>query len=129
MKTTTKPQYAAVEYPFPQADLPTVHCPLCGQGTHDVHEDGSSDLTPCPHLTFIFIGDPSTFAYKSEEFAQKVKDKDLKKLSITNFKNFLQSIGYDNKFLALEITHGGMGGHGAPIWMTDVFGFDYGVVE
>ncbi|MCX6244688.1 MAG: hypothetical protein NTU98_08285 [Bacteroidetes bacterium] len=129
MNNSTKPQYAEIEYPFPQADLPVIHCPLCGMGTHDVHEDGSSELTPCLHLAFIFIGDPFTFAYKSEEFEQKVTGKDLKKLSFVKFKKFLQSIGYDNKFLALEISHGGMGGQGTPIWYTDIYGFDYGVVE
>jgi len=128
MSTPTKPQYAAIEYAFPQTDLPVVHCPLCGHGTHTVHEDGSSDLTPCPHLAFIYLGDPSTFAFKSEEFEEKVAGKDLKDLTFDNFKKFLQSIGYDNKFLALEVTHGGMGGHGIPIWNTDVYGFDYGII-
>lgn len=129
MSEISKPQYAAVEYPFPQPDLPVIHCPVCGQGTHDVHEDGSSDLTPCPHLSFIFIGDPSTFAYKSHEFQQKVSNKRIKGLSTENFQKFLNKLGYDNKMLALEVTHGGMGGHGLPIWNVDIYGFDYGVVE
>jgi len=125
MNDSSKPQYAAVEYPFPQPDLPVVHCPICGQGTHDLHEDGSSEMNPCPHLTFIFLGEPSAFTYKSEEFSQRITGKKLDNLSFENFKKFLKSLDYDNKLLALEITHGGLAGNGSPIWYTDIFGFDY----
>ncbi|MFZ4462494.1 MAG: hypothetical protein ACOYN5_01505 [Bacteroidales bacterium] len=128
MSESSKPQYAAVEYPL-QNDFPIVHCPICGQGTHHLNEDGSSEMTPCPHLSFIFIGEPPTFDYTSEEFSQRIKGKKLDNLSYENFKKFLTSLGYDNKMLALEITHGGLADNGGPIWFTDMFGFDYSVIE
>jgi len=125
MSEPSKPQYAEVEYPFPQADLPIVHCPICGQGTFDRDEDGSSEMTPCPHLAFIFNGEPSIFEYKSEEFSQRITGKDFENLSFKNFRKFLKSLGYDNKMLALEVTHGGFAGNGGAVWYTDIFGFDY----
>ena len=128
MSESSKPQYAAVEYPFLQNDIPIVHCPICGQGTHDRDEDGSSEMTTCPHLAFIFIGEPSCFEYKSEEFEKRVSGKDLDNLSFENFKKFLKSLSYDNKMLALEVTHGGFAGNGGAVWYTDIFGFDYSVI-
>ena len=41
-------------------------------------------------------------------------------------RKLLERIGYGNKLLALEITHGGMAC--GPVWYTDVYGFDYGTV-
>ncbi len=128
MSESSKPQYAAVEYPLLQNEFPTVHCPICGQGTHHLNKDGDIGMTPCPHLAFIFICEPSSFAYKTDEFSQRIKGKKLDNLSFENFKKFLQRLGYDNKMLALEITHGGLADNGGPIWFTDIFGFDYSVI-
>ena len=35
--------------------------------------------------------------------------------------------GYGNGLLALEITYGGMAC--GPVWYTDVYGFDFGMLE
>lgn len=125
MSNPTKPQYAAVEYAFPQPDLPVVHCPICGKGTHDVHEDGSSDMTPCTHLSFIYFNDQGLFTYKSNDFTERIKDQDLDDLSFENFEEFLANIKYDNKMLAIEVTHSGMADNGGRSWRTDIYGFDY----
>jgi len=124
MSESSKPQYAAVEY-FPLAEPPVIHCPICGQGTHQTHEDGSSVMTPCPHLSFIFFSDQAIFAYKSIDFTERIQDQDLDDLSFENFEEFLEEIGYDNKMLAIEATSGGMADNGGGSWRTDIYGFDY----
>ncbi len=43
------------------------------------------------------------------------------------FPEFLRAAGYDNTLLALQLTYGGMGC--GPIWVTDVFGFDFGTLR
>ena len=128
MSNSSKPQFAAVEYAFPQPDLPVVHCPICGKGTHDVHEDGSSDMTPCAHVAFIFLGEPCTFAYKSDDFDHRIDAKNSEDWSLENFQELLEKLEYDNKMLALEITHGGLSGNGGEIWYMDIYGFDYSVI-
>ena len=118
MNAPKKPQYASVEYPFPLKESPIVWCPICGKATYDIDEDS---ITPCPHLAFIFIGED--FEYKSQDFEKRTSGKDLEDLSFENFQEFLESLGYDNKFLAIEITHGGLGC--GTSWHTDIYGFDY----
>jgi len=125
MSESSKPQYASVEYPFPLNETPIIHCPICGQGTYSVKKDGSSEMTPCPHLTFIFFSDQATFAYKCPDFTERIHDQDLDDLSYENFEEFLEEIGYDNKMLAIEVTHGGMADNGGGSWRTDIYGFDY----
>jgi hypothetical protein len=128
MSESSKPQYAAVEYPFPLAETPVIHCPICGQGTYKVQQDGSSEMTPCEHLTFIYFNDQGIFAYKNIDFTERIRDRDLDDLSFENFEEFLEEIGYDNKMLAIEATSGGMADNGGRSWRTDIYGFDYNTI-
>jgi hypothetical protein len=127
MNSSTKPQYAEIEYPFPLEEPPVIYCPLCGNPTYELNDRGEFKVNPCQHLAFIFLGDPSTFAYKSKDFEYRITGKDLKDLSFENFKEFIESLGYDNKFLTLEVTHRGMGNR--RIWYTDNYGFDYALYQ
>ncbi len=48
-------------------------------------------------------------------------------LGLDNFSDYLEVAGYDNKLLAIEVSSGGMAC--GPVWYTDVYGFDYGMIE
>jgi len=115
------PQYAQIEHPF-GCDPPVVHCPICGQATLEIDEDGREELTPCPHLAFIFSGETGGFAYASESFEKKCNGPDFDG-DAESIEEFLIKAGCGSKILALEITYGGRGCE--PLWFTDVYGFDY----
>jgi len=121
MSDPEKPQYVAVEYPYPLTEIPVVFCPICGQPTYKVEDNGSSVMTPCSHLTFIFVESSGEFEYKSEEFKERSLDHEDDDLSSENFEEYLIALGYDNSMLAIEITHGGI----PNVWYTEIFGFDY----
>ena len=125
-------QYAKIEQPF-GTEPPIVHCPICGQESITITDDGSGEYTPCKHLSFIYIGEINEFGYQSSDFESKFdelkideeenEDKYPFGLNFDNFSEILEEMGYENNFLAIEITYGGMAG--GPVWHTDVFGFDY----
>jgi hypothetical protein len=125
-KTTSNPQYVSVEQPFGTHQT-IVHCPICGQPTiKPGAEDEACEITPCPHLAFIYINEISEFEYKSPDFAKRTKKIEDYELG-DDFKKKLKKAGYDNKLLILEITYGGMAC--GPVWYTDVYGFDYGTLK
>ena len=124
MSDSSKPQYAAVEYPYPLDEFPIVHCPICGNATFK-EDDGSSEMTPCPHLAFIFNGSSGTFEYKSAEFAERSSTVEEDDLSFENFEEYLEPLEYDNSMLVLEVTHGGI----PNVWYTDIYGFDYSTYQ
>jgi hypothetical protein len=124
MSNSEKPQYAAIEYPYPLDEIPIVHCPICGNATYKV-DDGGSEMTPCHHLAFIFVGSSGTFEYKSAEFAERSSDVEEDDLSFENFEEYLESLEYDNSMLVLEVTHGGI----PNVWYTDIYGFDYSTYQ
>jgi len=115
------PQYAQIQQPF-GCDPPVVHCPICGNPTLEIDENGMEELTPCPHLAFIFTGTTEEFAYMSDDFIRKCGFTDFQSEEET-IEELLIKAGYRDNMLALEITYGGMGG--GPVWFTDVYGFDY----
>ncbi|GAB4247442.1 MAG: hypothetical protein Kow00109_23540 [Acidobacteriota bacterium] len=126
MVRRSKPQYASVEQPF-GAHQAIIHCPLCGKPTVQVSE-GLADVTPCPHLAFIYSGEAGEFVYESPDFAARNaafepdEEEDFF-LDFDNFPEFLERLGYGANLLALEHTYGGMGC--GPMWFTDVYGFDF----
>lgn len=116
----TKPQYARIEQPFGRKP-PVVHCPICGQATLDLE---GGEVTPCPHLAFIYVGEASEFEFTSADYDQRTSDLDDEELDFDSFSEFLGKAGYGNNLLALEVTYGGMAC--GPVWFTDIYGFDYG---
>jgi hypothetical protein len=125
MSEKSHPQYASVEQPF-GCEPPTVHCPVCGNPSMVMGDEGGQ-VSPCPHLAFIYVGEVGEFEYQSEDFGKRFATIDTEELSLEGFKDALENAGYDNKLLSIEITYGGMGS--GPMWFTDVFGFDYGALK
>jgi len=124
MNDLKKPQYASVEYPFPLEEEPVVFCPVCGTPTFDFEDGGNMVINPCQCLAFVFLGRPPEFIYQSKGFKLRTSEKDLKGLTAKEMKSFIESLGYDNKFLTLEVTYGDY--EDDPDWYTDIYGFDYG---
>jgi hypothetical protein len=125
MSESSEPQYAKVEQPF-GLEIPIIHCPICGKATIEIHDE-CGEVTPCPHLEFIYVGAAGDFEYTSEEFGQKDLDIDEEGIDFDTFKDMLHKASYDNKLLAIEVTYGGMAC--TPVWYTDVFGFNFGKGE
>ncbi len=121
MEEKAHPQYARIENPF-GASPPILHCPICGQPSTSSMEDGL-EPTPCPHLAFIYVGDTGEFEYMSEEFEKRTKNLKLGLNPFKSFPKFLESAGYSNNFLAIQITYGGMAC--GPIWFTDIYGYEF----
>lgn len=126
MKPASKPQFASVEQPF-GCEPPRPHCPICGKAVVRLDDEGFARTDPCPHLTFLFVGEVGEFEYRSPAFEKKANGRRLYDLDLVKLHKLLERVGYGNKLLALEITHGGMAC--GPVWYTDVYGFDYGMVE
>ncbi|SDX68882.1 hypothetical protein [Thiocapsa roseopersicina] len=137
------PVIAKIEQPF-GVSPPIVHCPICGQAAIIV-EDHVALTNPCPHLAFIFVGEVGEFEYRSPDFMARTTDQvgeattitdeddegdyddDDIFLTVDNFPELLRKAGYDNSFLALEITYSGMAC--GPIGSTDIYGYDYALIE
>ena len=123
----SKINYATIEQPQ-GSDFPTVHCPICGQPTIVKDEEGYGEMNACKHLAFIFTGASQDFEYITDEFQETLDTLEVEEneerydsgFHHSSFPLILEDMGYGNKFLALEITHGS-----GPVWFTDVFGFDY----
>ena len=98
-----------------------------GKGVLRVDDDGFAHTDPCPHLAFLFVGEVGEFEYRSPAFQKRAIGRCLNDLDLVKLRKLLERIGYGNKLLALEITHGGMAC--GPVWYTDVYGFDYETVE
>ena len=125
MKPASKPQYASVEQPF-GCQPPKPHCPVCGKAVLQVDDEGLAHADPCPHLAFIFVGEAGEFEYRSPAFEKRGKGRRLYDLDLVKLRKLLERIGYSNTLLALEVTYGGMAC--GPVWYTDVYGFDYGML-
>lgn len=118
--------YASVEQPF-GCDPPIVHCPICGQASLNVTDEGGV-VTPCPHLAFIHVGELGEYVFASEDFARRISELDDDELDeMDHVREVLAAAGFGKELLALEVTYGGMGC--GPMWFTDVFGFDYGTLK
>lgn len=63
----------------------------------------------------------------SEDFSARIETADTDTFSLDALKPLLETLGYGNNLLAIEITYGGMP-HGAT-WTTDVYGFDYAALD
>lgn len=120
MSETAQPQYAAVEQPFGCAPV-LLHCPICGAATAD---DG--EVTACPHLAFIYVGEARDFVYESDDFAARREKLAVANLGLEDLRPYLAKAGYGNRLLAIEITYGGMAC--GRVWYTDVVGFDFQAV-
>ncbi len=123
MNDPKKSQYASVSYPFPLEEPPVIFCPVCGTPTFDFDDGGNLVINPCQHLAFVFFGRPLEFIYQSKDFQNRISDKDLKDASTKGMKALIETLGYDNKFLSLEVTYGD--NEDDPDWYTDIYGFDY----
>ncbi len=138
--------YVAIEQPF-GVQPPQVHCPICGQC--QFVEAGDEYLeTPCEHLAFVFGGEEDEFVYASDDFAARFErfdaeldarfpDEDARVGEAYEeassfyrdlFARRLADLGYGANLLALRITYGGMA-DGAPVWFSDVYGFDYATIR
>ena len=124
MIDSKKPQFASVSYPFPLEEPPVVYCPICGNNTFDLADGGDMVINPCQHLAFVFFGRPSEFIYQSKDFQTRTSAKDLKVVTTNEIKGLIETLGYDNKFLAIEVNYGD--NEDDPDWLTDIYGFDYG---
>ncbi len=128
------PQYATIEQPF-GCDPSIVHCPICGSSTMNAE---TNEMQSCPHLAFIYICEISEFVYQSDDFKTKSRDwydkekeddseyneeEFAQKINLSDFRQTLANMGYDNNLLAIELTSGGMAC--GPVYFTDVYGFDY----
>ena len=123
MNDSKKPSYASISYPFPVEEPPVIYCPLCGSPTFDLADGGDMVINPCQHLAFVFLGRPSEFIYQSKDFQNRISDKDLKDASTKGMKAIIETLGYDNKFLSIEVNYGD--NEEDPDWYTDIYGFDY----
>lgn len=123
MAEETGPVIGKVELPF-GADPPRIHCPLCGKPTL-VAVDDSTEITPCPHLVFIFASVISDFVYQADDFEERAKDVDVEDWDFEDFSKALKLSGYGNNMLAIEVTYGGIAN--GPVYYTDVFGFDFSI--
>jgi len=115
-----------------------VHCPICGEAASATGEGG--EITACPHLAFIYVREASEFAFQSDDFQKRIAavdvddfrkriadaDEDDDEFPLEPCVELLEETGYDDEFLAIEITYGGMAC--GPIAFTDVYGFDYGTL-
>lgn len=119
MNEFKSPGYARVFQPF-GAEIPVVHCPICGTATQEGSDEEGWSLNPCPHLEFIYTEEG--FEYQTEECQRRLEDIDLDE--IVEFSDALEQAGYDEKLLAIDITFGGMSC--GPVWYSVVWGFDYG---
>ena len=138
--------YVAIEQPF-GVQPPQVHCPICGQC--QFVEAGDEYLeTPCEHLAFVFGGEEDEFVYASDDFAARFERFDAALAALFPaadarvgeayeeassfyrdlFARRLADLGYGANLLALRITYGGMA-DGAPVWFSDVYGFDYATIR
>ena len=123
MSNSPKSQYASVSYPFQLEEPPIVYCPICGNPTFDLADGGDMVINPCQCLAFMFLGRHAEFIYQSKDFQKRTTGKDLKGVTNKEMKGFIETLGYDNRLLALEVTYGDMGD--AENLYTDVYGFDY----
>ncbi|MCL7461785.1 hypothetical protein [Pseudomonas sp. NW5] len=138
--------YVAIEQPF-GVEPPVVHCPICGHA-QSVLEGDEYLQTPCAHLAFVFGGEEDEFIYASEDFAARFARFDAalqarfpdaesqnsdafeeaSRFYRDLFPTRLAEMGYGSQLLALRITYGGMA-DGAPVWFSDVYGFDYATLQ
>ncbi len=119
------PQWVSLELPM-GAD-PNVHCPICGGQVLGPDESGVCEINVCPHLVFVHVGMANKFEYQSEEFMQRMSTVDEYDELNDDLREFVRALEYDERLLALEITTSGMAC--GPVSSTDVFAFDYGLVE
>ena len=125
MNDPKKLQFASVSYPFPVEEPPVIYCPICGNPSFDLADGGDLVINSCQHLAFVFFGKPSEFIYQSQDFQKRTSGKNLTGVTAKEIKGLIETLGYDNKFLALQVTYGDMGD--CENWYTDVYGFDYSV--
>lgn len=138
--------YVAIEQPF-GVEPPLVHCPICGSAQF-AEQDDEYLHTPCAHLAFVFGGEEDEFVYASEGFAARfarfeaalqarfpdeaARDSDAFEEASRFYRDLfpqrLAEMGYGSHLLALRITYGGMA-DGAPVWFSDVYGFDYATLS
>lgn len=121
MTEITEPQYASVEQPF-GCPPPSVHCPICGEANFEPGE-----ITPCPHLAFMYGFGFSDYGHQSDDFLKRTEHLEGTCLTFDNIVEFLKNAGYGNNMLAIEVTYGGMSC--GPSWYTDVYGFDFNTLK
>ena len=125
MRSAAKPQIASVEQPF-GCEPPKPCCPVCGHCVLRTDPDGLAHADPCPHLAFVFVGEVGDFEYRSPDFTRRAAHRRTHDLDLARLRTLLVNAGYGNGLLSLEITYGGMAC--GPVWYTDVYGFDYGML-
>lgn len=123
MVEDTAPVIAKVELPF-GADPPQIHCPLCGK-TMLIAVGDSTEISPCPHLVFIFASVLDEFVYGSDDFKERIAKVDEDGWDLASFAGALKNSGYGANLLAIEVTYGGLAN--GPVYYTDVYGFDAAV--
>jgi hypothetical protein len=77
-------------------------------------------------LAFVYVGELGEFEYQSKDFETRVAKVDLDEVALKDVPKILEKVGYDNKFLALEVTYGGP--TCGPAWFTEIYGFDFGTL-
>ena len=121
MNTKAEPQYVVIDQPFGQ-EPPNIHCPVCGRAVFDPDEE-SGDVTPCPHLAFVYLGGAGDFVYASDEFAKRANYDEDEEFEFEDFPELLKKADYGNELLAIEVNYGGIAC--GPVWFTDIYGFDF----
>lgn len=145
------PQHITLEQDHPQV----LHCPLCGQCMLALDEscpDAALDVTPCPHLLFVWLDEcfghvSGRFLQACREAAGKVRalaeqhdwleelpeleDEDdlgdyintiLFQEDEMTFLDYLALIGYGREVVCFELVEAGMGS--GPVAFSSLFGFD-----
>ena len=98
-------------------------CPVCGKATMELDEEENGKVTGCKHLEFIYVQEVNEFEYKSDQFKDRFNIIDFDEFELDNLKTTLETIGYTNSLLALEVTTNSIAC--GPSAFTSVFGFNY----
>ena len=122
------PQWVSMETPTESPWLPSVHCPICGEMA-SLDED--ERRTPaCPHAAFLYVGQVKKLWYGSKEFKKRSKGEKLKGLGLTEFKDLLRRLGYDNRLLVIAVKYESYDTTTEePKMVTDAYGFDWTLSE
>ena len=114
-------QYVCFEQELGRA-APILHCPFCGKPAIELDAENSATVMGCEHLACIYVGAANDFEYQSSDFERRRALAQCEESPFDDFRRHLSKMGYGTRFIAFEITHGGLAC--GPVWNTDVYGFN-----
>jgi len=87
---------------------------------------GAWEITPSPHLSFIFTSAIGDFAYQPDEFEARVARVNEEDWNLEDFVTALRAAGYGEHLLVMAVSYGGIAS--GPVHSPDVFGFDFSIL-